>query len=81
MSARRIAGIVAVLVVALPLAVLLQLAVASDLSLVAGAPDLVLIVRLRPGAGARARARLPGGLRGGARPSTCWPSTRSAATR
>jgi rod shape-determining protein MreD len=43
-SARRVAGVVAVLAVALPLAVLLQLAVAADLSLVAGAPDLVLIV-------------------------------------
>jgi rod shape-determining protein MreD len=43
-SARRIAGSVAVLVLGLPFAVLLQLAVASDLSLVAGAPDLVLIV-------------------------------------
>jgi rod shape-determining protein MreD len=36
--------VIAVLVVALPLAVLTQLAVAADLSLVAGAPDLVLIV-------------------------------------
>lgn len=44
MRARRVAGAVAVLGLALPLAVLLQLAVASDLSLVAGAPDLVLIV-------------------------------------
>jgi rod shape-determining protein MreD len=44
MRARRVAGLVAVLGLALPLAVLLQLAVASDLSLVAGAPDLVLIV-------------------------------------
>jgi rod shape-determining protein MreD len=43
-SARRIAGAAVVLGLALPLAVLLQLAVASDLSLVAGAPDLVLIV-------------------------------------
>jgi rod shape-determining protein MreD len=43
-SARRVAGVVAVLALALPLAVLLQLAVAADLSLVAGAPDLVLIV-------------------------------------
>jgi rod shape-determining protein MreD len=43
-SARRIAGVIAVLVVGLPLAVLTQLAVAADLSLVAGAPDLVLIV-------------------------------------
>lgn len=44
MSTRRIAGVAVVLGLALPLAVLLQLAVASDLSLVAGAPDLVLIV-------------------------------------
>lgn len=44
MSARRIAGDVVVMGLALPLAVLLQLAVAADLSLVAGAPDLVLIV-------------------------------------
>jgi rod shape-determining protein MreD len=44
MTRRRIAGSLAVLCVAVPLAVLLQLAVASDLSLVAGAPDLVLIV-------------------------------------
>ena len=44
MSPRRIAGSLAVLCLAVPLAVLLQLAVASDLSLVAGAPDLVLIV-------------------------------------
>lgn len=44
MSARRITGDVIVLGVILPLAVLLQLAVAADLSLVAGAPDLVLIV-------------------------------------
>ncbi len=43
MTARRIAGDVAVIAVLLPLAVLLQLAVAADLSLVAGAPDLVLI--------------------------------------
>jgi rod shape-determining protein MreD len=43
-SARRIAGDVAVVGIVLPLAVLLQLAVAADLSLVAGAPDLVLIV-------------------------------------
>ena len=41
---RRIAGSVVVLCLAVPLSVLLQLAVASDLSLVAGAPDLVLIV-------------------------------------
>ena len=45
MSARRrLIGTVIVLCLILPLAVLLQLAVASDLSLVAGAPDLVLIV-------------------------------------
>jgi rod shape-determining protein MreD len=44
MSLRRLAGSAVVLLVALPLSVLLQLAVASDLSLVAGAPDLVLIV-------------------------------------
>jgi rod shape-determining protein MreD len=43
-STRRITGDAVVLCVILPLAVLLQLAVASDLSLVAGAPDLVLIV-------------------------------------
>jgi rod shape-determining protein MreD len=42
-KARRVAADAAVLVVALPLAVLLQLSLASDLSLVAGAPDLVLI--------------------------------------
>jgi rod shape-determining protein MreD len=42
-SPRRIAGDIAVLGLTLPLAVVLQLAVASDLSLVAGAPDLVLI--------------------------------------
>jgi rod shape-determining protein MreD len=41
---RRITGDVIVLGAILPLAVLLQLAVAADLSLVAGAPDLVLIV-------------------------------------
>ncbi len=44
MNTRRIAGTVVVLCLGVPLAVLLQLAVASDLSLVAGAPDLVLIV-------------------------------------
>ncbi|HET6174421.1 MAG TPA: rod shape-determining protein MreD [Gaiellales bacterium] len=44
MSVGRIIGIAVVFVVALPLAVLLQLSVASDLSLVAGAPDFVLIV-------------------------------------
>lgn len=44
MSARRVIGDVVVLCVILPLAVLLQLSVASDLSLVAGAPDLILIV-------------------------------------
>jgi rod shape-determining protein MreD len=43
-TARRIAGDIAAGGIALPLAVLFQLAVASDLSLVAGAPDLVLIV-------------------------------------
>ena len=43
MSARRIAGDVAVLAVLLPVAVLFQLSAASDFSLVAGAPDLVLI--------------------------------------
>jgi rod shape-determining protein MreD len=43
-SARRIAGDVAVIAIVVPAAVLLQLAVAADLSLVAGAPDLVLIV-------------------------------------
>lgn len=43
MSGRRIAGHVVVLGLIVPLAVLLQLSVASDLSLVAGAPDLVLI--------------------------------------
>jgi rod shape-determining protein MreD len=42
-SARRIAGDIAVVGVSLPLAVVFQLAVAADLSLVAGAPDLVLI--------------------------------------
>jgi rod shape-determining protein MreD len=42
--ARRVIGDVAVFGLVLPVAVLLQLAVASDLSLVAGAPDLVLIV-------------------------------------
>ena len=56
MSARRVAGAAVVLGLALPLAVLLQLAVASDLSLVAGAPDLVLIVVCAPGACTRARA-------------------------
>jgi rod shape-determining protein MreD len=44
MTPRRLAGDAAVLLVILPLAVLLQLSVASDLSLVAGAPDLVLVV-------------------------------------
>jgi rod shape-determining protein MreD len=43
-NARRIAGSAVVLLIAVPLSVVLQLAVASDLSLVAGAPDLVLIV-------------------------------------
>ena len=43
MRARRIAGDVAVLAVLLPVAVLFQLSAASDFSLVAGAPDLVLI--------------------------------------
>jgi rod shape-determining protein MreD len=43
MRVRRIAGDVAVLAVLLPVAVLFQLAAASDFSLVAGAPDLVLI--------------------------------------
>jgi rod shape-determining protein MreD len=43
-STRRIVGDAAVYGLALPLAVLLQLSIASDLSLVAGAPDLVLIV-------------------------------------
>ena len=44
MSTRRIVGDAAVYGLVLPLAVLLQLSVANDLSLVAGAPDLVLIV-------------------------------------
>lgn len=44
MKFRRLAGDAVVIGLTLPVAVLLQLAVASDLSLVAGAPDLVLIV-------------------------------------
>ena len=80
MNTRRIAGTVVVLCVGVPLAVLLQLAVASDLSLVAGAPDLVLIVVCAlalargPELG-QSRASPPGSA------STCWPSTRLAGTR
>ena len=80
-DARRIAGDIVVLGVILPLAVLLQLAVASDLSLVAGAPDLVLIVvcgvalARGPSWSAAWRASAQGSR------STCWPSMRSVATR